>query len=543
MKFDDFTTEPCVPGNEGDVDVNPSTCTDAPPSGPSSDDRCADPAFRAANPDICKGYPLLILKPGFAITQEGSTVQYKTFLRTDGDEYEITTGLAYAVSDLGVAVITAGDGLATGVKEGTTTVSVTWQNLSATAQLDVVALCSNVANNFLILIDNSASSGAAFSSQYSSRLAYAKEAARRFAESVNFGKDKVGVAYFNEAGVVTLAPSDNKTAVLAAIAAISGTMAKTNLASGLQSGMAALDVSPAGRKILVLFSDGESNQGADPVPIADVWKQSTKTILVIGLRAWGQYFDQLYRIASVGYFLNAYNATQSDVIDTIRKIKSYLCSSDCDVEGGTFPTAHLNYDGFTNWDVFQGAVDLVGLGVWDVLPGNGLYVDLAGTRDDLHPDELPGGLVSKNTFNIVSGRQYRFRIDVAGNNVGIANTDPVRVRIYSVDGTVTFLDQTITPSSSTQPFTTTTYDFTAAATKTARIKIEMIETGSSVQNCGPLIDNVYLEDLTGSTVLLYDDFNNENLVYTPPGYSYYGGCIESPVGAQNADPTPPPVVE
>jgi hypothetical protein len=329
---------------------------------------------------------------------------------------------------------------------------------------------------------------------------------------------------------------------LTAIAGITSTSSKTNIGAGLQSAMAALNAVDGG-KIVLLFSDGENNMGSDPVAIAQPWKDAGKLIMVVALRAWGPYFDTLYRIASVGYFLSAYSDTEDAVIETLVGIKSYFCSGDCEPEPGTYPVAQLNYTGFLNWDVFQGAVDLCGLGLYDVLPGNGLYVDLAGTRTAGVYDESPGGLESKVAFSLVSGRDYLFSIDVAGNNRNAPNTDPVRVTIISEDGLTTFLDETITPSSNAQPFTTSEFEFTAGATKTAKIRIEMLETVDSLQNVGPMIDNVVFEDVTTPTTLLSDDFDNENetevIAY---GYSVYG-CIDTPPGAQSADPNPPAPIE
>jgi hypothetical protein len=518
MKFDDLTEEPCVPGNEQDGnDVDPTTCS-------------TDPIAPAE----------LILKPAYAITAEGGTVLYKTFLRANGDEIEITNGLNYTTNDVGVAIINATSGLATGVTAGITGVSVTWQDMSAHAQIEVVSVCSDVTNNFLILIDNSMSSKVEFSDTYASRLAYAKEAARRFANSVNYGKDKVGVAYFNEAGVVTLAPSSIKADVLAAIQAITSTVSKTNIYAGLQSGMNALNLL-AGGKIVILFSDGEDNLGPDPLLLSEPWKEAGRLIIVIGLRTYGEFFDKLYRIASPGYFMSAYDDTEVSVIDTLVGIKSYFCSGDCQPEAGTYPVAQLNYRGFLNWDVISGEVDLIGLGVWDVLPGNGLYLDMSGTRNIPLGvvDVLPGGIRTKDAFSIVSGHEYSFSIDVAGNNVGINNTDPVHVLIQSEDGLTTYLDETITPSANNEPFTTHVFTFTAGATKTAKIIVEMVETGSSVLNVGPLVDNILFEDTTASNVLLDDDFDNENITTINPGYVYYGTCLDAPPGAQSADPEPP----
>lgn len=41
----------------------------------------------------------------------------------------------------------------------------------------------------------------------------------------------------------------------------------------------------------------------------------------------------------------------------------------------------LNYYGFANFNVSQGSVDLIGNGYFDAYPGNGLYVDLAGSTN------------------------------------------------------------------------------------------------------------------------------------------------------------------
>ncbi len=547
LEFDNLINEGCVPGTEGDVDVNPATCSDIPPEPPSVDDRCADPAFYAEHPELCAGYAILILKPAFALTTPGGTVQYKTYLRASGDEVEVTNGLAYAVGDVTKAIIEVDDGLLTGVAAGITTVSVTWENLTAFAQVQVVESCANQVGNFCLLIDNSQSSSVAFSSTYASRLVFAKEAASRFVESVNFSKDKVAVAYFNQSGQLVLTLTSTESDALAAIAGITSTALKTNISAGLKVAMDHLN-SSSGIKCVVLFSDGENNQGDNPHLLATPWKDSGKILIGVALRAWGTYFDLMYRLASPGYFLSAYEDTEDDVIETLLGLKSYLCSADCvPAVPGTFPKAKLNYDDFTNWDVFQGAVDLIGLDQWDVQPGNGLYVDLAGTYDVANGIliEKPGGLLSKVAYSFVSGTDYRFSIDVAGNNVGRPNTDTVRVRIVSEDGLTTYLDETITPTSNSMPFTTYDFDFTAAATKSAKIKIEMVEgASSSGRNCGPLIDNVLLENLDAPATMLDDDFDDENQTVIPLSYSYYGPCLEAPPGTQAADPNPPtPPVE
>jgi len=75
----------------------------------------------------------------------------------------------------------------------------------------------------------------------------------------------------------------------------------------------------------------------------------------------------------------------------------------------------LNYSSFAKWSVSNGSVDLIGNGFHDLLPGNGLYVDLDGTTGD------PAILVSKKGFVLNPGA-YRFEYDLAGSQRGDVNS-------------------------------------------------------------------------------------------------------------------------
>lgn len=537
MQFDEFIAEPCVTGAVSLVD--PTTCLVEPP--PSVDDRCADPAFYEVNPDICAGYPRLILKLEFVIIPSGGTVQYHTYLRTNGNEIELTNGLHYTTTNPSIAVIQATDGLLTGVSSGVTTVGVTWQNLSAHAQVQVVETCSALEVDYCLLIDNSKSAGASFSGQFGSRLDYAKEIARQFAVSANYSKDKVAVAYFNEGGTIVLEAGHTLSEILTAIEGITQTTARTDLAAGLQVAMGYLDTL-SGTEVLVIFSDGENNEGADPVALATSWKEQGNIISVVGLRSWGTYFDLLYRIATNGFFLSAYPATQQTVIDNLKGLKNFVCSSDCVPVSGTYPIAKLNYTGFSNWDVVRSSVDLIGLDKWDLLPGNGLYVDLAGTPTVSSPVSSPGAIRTKASFVFTSGHQYRLRINVAGNQRFEGFDEPVHLKIATDDDLTIFLDELVTPTSFDMPFTTYTFLFTPGSTASCKLLIELQESGGGSNNSvGPLIDVVDLQDLTTAGGVLYDDFDNENVQTIPPQYSYY--CSSFSAVEQRADPTPPPTIE
>lgn len=126
MEFDNVINEECAEGNENAATggVNPHTCQvddgtggddgGGGGGGGGDDERCIDPSFREANPDLCRNFPVLILKPEYVVKQSGQTVQYKTYLRASGNEQELLSGLTYSSADPGVAIIEAEDGLATG---------------------------------------------------------------------------------------------------------------------------------------------------------------------------------------------------------------------------------------------------------------------------------------------------------------------------------------------------------------------------------------------------------------------------------------------
>ncbi|MBY0330724.1 MAG: VPLPA-CTERM sorting domain-containing protein [Acetobacteraceae bacterium] len=128
----------------------------------------------------------------------------------------------------------------------------------------------------------------------------------------------------------------------------------------------------------------------------------------------------------------------------------------------------LNYTSFANWTVTGGSVDLIGNGFFDLLPGNGLYVDMNGTTGQ-------GGTIASTT--VFGPGTYTVSFDFAGSARGL-------------DGIVTVtlgdLTQTITLSSST-PFTTQTF---AANVSNAGTLNLTFASGIPGGDFGGLLDNV-----------------------------------------------------
>jgi hypothetical protein len=499
---------------------------------PPVDPRCDDPIFREANPELCKYHPQLILAPSYALTEPGSNVTYIVLLRANGVETEITKGLEWTSSNLLAAEVSQ-EGVATGVQAGQTTISVTWQDLSAQAQLDVVGSCQETHQNFRIVIDHSKSMGQAFSSSYATKLSFSKSIAADFVNTINFSKDQVGVSQFaDEYGDLQPWTTDADDA-RAAINSIALVQEKTDLAGALSAAIESFE-GETGVRVIVLFTDGEWT-GDDPKPIAQSFRESGGFLVIVATRSWGDFFTDLLQMASSGFLLSAYGATQSDILTSLSGLKSFLCSGSCSPEPGTAPHAQLNYEGFINWDVFQGRVDLVGLGIWDVLTDgadHGLYVDLQGTWS-APTDEL-GGISSKADFTFTAGEDYKFTIGVAGNWRGAFGAFVIRIRCGDE------LDEEITVEDPWEAMTPREFTWTPASTHTGKIIIEQLSRPAGViSNVGLLIDDITLENLTNAEALLFDDFNEENptTIEPSPGYGY--GCLETPPGSQSADPSPP----
>jgi hypothetical protein len=220
-----------------------------------------------------------------------------------------------------------------------------------------------------------------------------------------------------------------------------------------------------------------------------------------------------------------------------------MCAGDCQPGQDLAPYAELNYTDFVNWNVTQGRVDLIGLGLWDVRgPGHGLYVDLQGTgAEGISPpgeDFGLGQITSKVDYDFEDGKDYKFEIDIAGslNGPGNLTSGTWTIRIRVGDG----VDEEVTIVSGILPFETYTFEWTQAGNFSGPIIIEQtVQTGH--HNVGTCIDEIRLTNVTEDTVMLYDNFDEENPTEIPSSPGYYGGCAT--VEPQSADPTPPDRLE
>lgn len=522
------------------------------------DPRCTDPAFAEANPTLCLNTPRLIVKPSSAVVEVLGEAQYAAFLVVGGVETELTEGVVWSSGDTSIALIGARSGNAIGVAVGITSVFATYGALTASAQIEVIAdgACADRVNHILMLGDVSKSMTGVFGGAYANRLAVAKAVMRHLVDTANLPRDEYAVAKFDITASEVQAFTQDEAELEAAITSLATTQEHTNIAEALEFAQEYFeDVPEEDGRAVVLFSDGEHNTGPDPLPIAEALRDAGIILIIVGIRARGNPYRMLERMASGGFFVNALPSNAASVPGWVSGMRQYLCSGNCQPEGDvTLGVGELNFDNFINWDVNSGHVDLIGRneggpGLYDFLPGNGLYVDLCGSTLGDSPDL--GVMITKESFPVVADNFYKVILRLAGNQREDRSPDVVRVQLLDQD-----LNEIAAESFSitdyTQDFTDYEMDVQMTLGVTSVFIVvyqESIPVGFTGV-FGTLMDRVTLRDVTEDVTLFDDDFDGDNPQDIPPcgydyGYDYgcYNTCADGPIPGQIPDPNPLPFIE
>lgn len=323
-------------------------------------------------------------------------------------------------------------------------------------------------------------------------------------------------------------------AVIAAIEGIEQTELKTDLMSVFETVIPELLTRTADRRILLIISDGEHTIDSDRQQILDAsltFKQAGGIIIVLGVRASGAGYDLLERIASSGYFINATPDNAESAINGLNYLKSLLCAGGCAVTGDEYvATPQRDYHEFLNFEVSQGKVNLLGPGLLDLLPGNGLYVEMS-------EGEAGGSIRTSAPISLVAGRTYRVSFTAAGNQRSSAPGQGIKVFIREIgadDEDPNIFEQSVFPDYD-DDFQTFAFSFTPSANASVRINFQQVGTDSLLLH-GSLLGSVKFDDATTLVTILEDNFDDENVVFIAPS------C-----GASNAFPEVPnadaPVVE
>ncbi len=260
-------------------------------------------------------------------------------------------------------------------------------------------------------------------------------------------------------------------------------------------------------------------------------KAAGATLVVVGYDIPAAFTDQYKSIASPGYYFDVISPEE------LEQVLSNLAHLFCLFDGSYYyyyysvpPDGHfspqLDYKHFINWDVIDGVVDLCGKGtnglaLFDLLPGNGLYVDLVGTNPENATGNhvYEGTMQTKVTFALQAGKTYKLSLKLGGNQrQGIPGfRTHVMVGDFSHTGegipVGDLLDKWVQIDDWQQPFVVYSWTFTPAHDESASIRIQM-GSGPSPRwsTVGTYMDDVKLENITDSATIFSDNFDNENPV-------------------------------
>ncbi len=179
-------------------------------------------------------------------------------------------------------------------------------------------------------------------------------------------------------------------------------------------------------------------------------------------------------------------------IDALAKVAFFRVPNEATTGDITiYGAPSLNFTGFANWNVADGFVDLIGTdgagtASNDVLPGNGLYVDLDGSSFNA------GRLESKTEFALTPGT-YELQFQLAGSTSNGSNS--VAISLGAA------FSETVTRAQNA-PFSTETRTINVAAATSGRIVFD----NAGNDNFGALLGRVKLTNTTTGAVLIDDNF-------------------------------------
>lgn len=482
--------------------------------------------------DAAKQVFTLEVLPATAAVEVGYQWPFEAFAHyEDGTTENVTLQSVWTSADESIATVSSTSGLSTGVSPGTVDITATFRGESDSGSLTVLHSCLDDAMEVVFVVERTQSMGS--TSSGASRLQNVKDAITLALDGFNDENDFVSLVSF--AGTYTDQTEDATTDQtltdefdlfedrLAALSA-SGTGSSIPAAlAAAQTELTSSRHSSERQRAVVLVVDGPGDvtdpgdtsteaaaiaaSMADALTTANALKALGVKIIVFGYAVPEAYKATLTMLATTGY---AWFYTDAP---GFKRDMALLANSFCmatDYYTGDCASAGLDFFNFVNWDVLRGCVDLVGRGsngvaIYDVLPGNGLYVDLVGTDSDNGiGGDTEGKIATKTAFSFTSGKQYRLSFYLAGWNVPSPPTGTFTV-LASIENVLAA--KTITISDRLQPFTRYEYTFTAASTTTGRIIFDHQQSDPPTGTVGLLLDNVALMNVTDDQVMFVDNFD------------------------------------
>jgi hypothetical protein len=558
MNFNDLSNAPCV--------VPPSTVAG---KCAGIDPRCLDLEWAANHPETCPGAASIVslhVVPDIGEVDVGGAVPFAAQLVfSNGLTKDVTDGSTWTTTDTSIATVDP-TGLAAGLAVGSTNVQARYKGLVDIAQLDVIAHCVQAGLDIVLVFDRSAGMADKMTTDGNPTpggltiLELAKRAATALVSSAYLtdGKDQIAVVscagIYREGQVTPYTPDSTlhmrlshvPSAILAATDNVhtgncyydtAPGQHNTECATGIGAGLARahqelIDHGRANTRKLVVYIGLGYEVFCQPDPPVVAAELVAANIEIAGivtgppffyhpcsiLPSGGTTWDYVRALVTCNLFFGVEDL--NDLANAFSACLSSLCAiqnAGCvyyvaPVVGPPAPVRYrdqLDYNGFINWNVTRGFVDLIGIDLWPLQPGHGMYVDMVGT-DLLHPRPAEkntlGTIETKRTFTLGPGR-YRFSLKVSGNLIYAGPPMGIKITIG------TLLVQTVMVANWQQPLTEYIFDFSSPGSTSAPIIIKALQPepiSAWVRTVGPLIDDVKLENLDTSIVLFFDDFDQEN---------------------------------
>jgi hypothetical protein len=143
----------------------------------------------------------------------------------------------------------------------------------------------------------------------------------------------------------------------------------------------------------------------------------------------------------------------------------------------------LGISSLVNWNVTRDTVDVLGPGLFDLYPGNGNYLDMAGSGS------LPYGRISSATSLSLTPGSYTLSFLLGKNGTG---TRTMNVSVGSVFST------TITDSLTYPAFVLQSFTFAVGASTSANIVFDYPNNGTNSFSQGYMIDAVVLQSASAA---------------------------------------------
>jgi len=343
--------------------ISEEKCEGAPP-GQCLDSRCDDPVWAAQHPELCDEPVRLVIKPEVTTVCAGE-ITFTTWLANRNGEVQLTDGLAYTSGDTDLLTIVSATGVATVLAVGgQLTVDVTWQDLSASALVTVLAdgtTCADIKVRSVFVADLSRSLGQGF---HTGGAAYYPPGIGtclikpKFYQGASIYKSvrdnwnsKDELAYVRFADFPEML-FDFTSSPPAMPASPLGSSNGTDLASAILYAIDLLGAAVAGeRQVICLVSDGQQVPAMSETlrgqlfDALTVFKANGGVMLVCGVAAYGDGFALLQALSTGGYFVNAIDCTRSRAaIEWAKSILAYICGGLCPC-GSLGGSAGLNCPG------------------------------------------------------------------------------------------------------------------------------------------------------------------------------------------------------